>query len=190
MKKIGGPSVKPYQPRGLWKEKASVVGEREYIAGEGDDLYRKSLYTYWRRTIPPPSMLIFDANERNVCTVKRQTTSTPLQALVLLNDPQYVETSRMLAERMQREGGDELAEKITYGFRLLTSRPPLAQELIILEKLYQEEQERFQQDTESAVKLLSVGAHQRNTELDVSQTAALAVVANIMMNHDEFYTKR
>jgi hypothetical protein len=135
-------------------------------------------------------MLIFDANERNVCTVKRQNTSTPLQALVLLNDPQYVEASRLLAERMDQEAGTALADKITYGFRLLTSRKPVAEELTILQDLYQEELNKFQQDKKSAAELLSVGEHERNKKLDISQTAALTVVANIMMNHDEFYTKR
>ena len=188
--KVGGPSVKPYQPQGLWKEKASVVGEREYKAGKGDELYRRSLYTYWRRTIPPPSMLIFDANERNVCTVKRQTTSTPLQALVLLNDPQYVEASRLLAERMLTEGGETLADQLAYGFRLLIGRAPLDKERSILQQLYQEEEERFRQDTKSAAELLAVGAHRRNTTLDVPQLAAMAVVTNIMMNHDEAYTQR
>jgi len=189
-KKIGGPSVKPYQPAGLWKEKASVVGEREYKAGKGDDLYRRSLYTYWRRTIPPPSMLTFDADARNVCTVERQVTSTPLQALILLNDPQYVEASRILAERIQKEGGNKLEEQLSYGFKLLTGRAVLAEELEVFTHMYQEELKKYSAEPENAKALLSVGDKPRDPQLDLSKTAALAVVSNVMMNHDEFYTLR
>ncbi|MDF9800283.1 hypothetical protein OKW21_005546 [Catalinimonas alkaloidigena] len=188
--KIGGPSVKPYQPPGLWREKASVVGEREYKAGKGDELYRRSLYTYWRRTIPPPSMLTFDADARNVCTVERQVTSTPLQALILLNDPQYVEASRILAERMQKDAGDSLADQLNYGFRLLTGRAILEPELEIFEAMYDDELEKYTNERQSARDLLSIGEYPRDQQLDLSKTAALAVVANAMMNHDEFYTLR
>ncbi|WPP48343.1 DUF1553 domain-containing protein [Catalinimonas niigatensis] len=189
-RKIGGPSVKPYQPPGLWREKASVVGEREYKPGKGEDLYRRSLYTYWRRTIPPPSMLTFDADARNVCTVERQVTSTPLQALILLNDPQYVEASRILAERMQKETDQGLDEQLNYGFRLLTGRSALEGELEIFAALYQDELEKYTAEPESARELLKVGEHHRDEQLDLSKTAALAIVTNIMMNHDEFYTLR
>ncbi|MEK6476234.1 DUF1553 domain-containing protein [Catalinimonas sp. 4WD22] len=190
VRKIGGPSVKPYQPPGLWREKASVVGEREYKAGEGDDLYRRSLYTYWRRTIPPPSMLTFDADARNVCTVERQVTSTPLQALILLNDPQYVEASRILAERMQKEEKDNLEAQLNYGFRLLTGREILEPELEIFEAMYADELEKYTAEPQHARDLLSVGEYPWDQQLDLSKTAALAVVANAMMNHDEFYTLR
>ncbi len=188
--KIGGPSVKPYQPPGLWKEKASIVGEREYKSGKGDDLYRRSLYTYWRRTIPPPSMLTFDADARNVCTVERQVTSTPLQALILLNDPQYVEASRMLAERIQKEGGEALETQLNYGFKLLTGRDALNDEIKVFEKMYQDELAKYKAEPENAEALLSVGEYPRDSQLDLSKTAALAIVTNVMMNHDEFYTLR
>ena len=95
--------VKPYQPAGIWKELANQIGENKYRQSEGDNLYRRSLYTYWKRTIPPPTMVTLDAPERSVCTVKRQVTSTPLQSLILLNDPQYVEAARVLAENLVRE---------------------------------------------------------------------------------------
>jgi len=188
--KIGGPSVKPYQPPGLWREKASVLGEREYKAGEGDELYRRSLYTYWRRTIPPPSMLTFDADARNVCTVERQVTSTPLQALILLNDPQYVEASRILAERIQKEASDSLPQQLNHGFRLLTGREILEPELEIFTDMYEDELEKYSAEPEAAKQLLNVGEYPRDQKLDLSKTAALAVVANAMMNHDEFYTLR
>jgi hypothetical protein len=190
VKKIGGPGVKPYQPPGLWREKASVVGEREYKADKGDGLYRRSLYTYWRRTIPPPSMLTFDADARNVCTVERQVTSTPLQALILLNDPQYVEASRVLAERIQKEAGDSLPQQLNHGFRLLTGREILEPELEIFTDMYEDELEKYTSEPNAAEELLNVGEHPRDPKLDLSKTAALAVVANAMMNHDEFYTLR
>lgn len=190
VRKIGGPSVKPYQPPGLWREKASVVGEREYIAGKGDDLYRRSLYTYWRRTIPPPSMLTFDADARNVCTVERQVTSTPLQALILLNDPQYVEASRILAERMQKDEKNDLEAQLNYGFRLLTGREALEAELEIFKLMYEDELAKYTAEPKQAQELLSVGEHPRDQQLALPKTAALAVVANAMMNHDEFYTLR
>ena len=122
---VGGPSVKPYQPPGLWQEKA-VFSKMllEYQQDHGDKLYRRSLYTFLKRTSPPPAMAVFDAPSRSDCVVRRQSTSSPLQALVLLNDPQYVEASRVLAERMLREGGDALRERLAHGFRLATSRRP------------------------------------------------------------------
>src|SRR5690606_37933411 len=99
--KLGGPSVKPYQPEGLWRDASHVT----YTPDTGEGLYRRSMYTYIKRTVPPPSMMTFDATDREVCTVRREITITPLQALVLLNDPQYVEASRALAERILREYG-------------------------------------------------------------------------------------
>ena len=120
--KIGGKWVKPYQPPGIWEAMANQIGENKYRPSVGEGLYRRSLYTYWKRTIPPPTMMMFDAPERTVCVAKRQSTSTPLQSLALLNDPQYVEAARQLAERMMREGGAHAEQQIAYGFRLMTSR--------------------------------------------------------------------
>jgi hypothetical protein len=131
---IGGPSVHPYQPDGLWEELATR-NETSYKQDTGDNLYRRSMYTVWKRSTPPPSMISFDASERNFCTVLRQKTSTPLQALVLLNDPQYVEAARMLAERMIKEGGPTLDAQIAFAFRLLTSRRPEPSENEMLQAL-------------------------------------------------------
>src|SRR5438034_6455792 len=119
--KIGGPSVKPYQPPGLWE---IAMGNPKYEQGRGEDLYRRSLYTFWKRTVPPPAMISLDAPERNVCLVKRQSTSTPLQALCLLNDTQMVEAARFVSERMFKEGGSALENQIHRAFRLVTSRHP------------------------------------------------------------------
>ena len=186
---IGGPSVHPYQPAGLWKELATR-NETEYKQGEGDELYRKSMYTIWKRSTPPPSMISFDASERNVCLVQRQKTSTPLQALVLLNDPQYVEASRALAERMLREGGDSVEEQITYAFRLLTSRYPLDHEIEMLKKLYQEEYAHFEAHPSDVEALLAVGEAAVDTRLPQLEIAAGTIVASTIMNFDEAYIKR
>lgn len=188
---IGGPSVRPYQPQGLWEEKGVFSHFLlTYDQDQGDGLYRRSLYTFWRRTSPPPSMTIFDAGSRYQCTVQRQSTNSPQQALVLLNDPQYVEASRAVAERMMKEGGTKPEDRIQYGFRLLTSRRASDPELKILTQLYQEELANYKNDQKGALALLNVGSYKRDTHLDVPVLAANCVVANIMMNHDEAYTKR
>jgi hypothetical protein len=191
VKKVGGPSVKPYQPEGLWIEKGTFSHFLlRYVPDKGDGLYRRSLYTFWKRTSPPPSMMAFDTPERDICVVRRQTTSTPMQALVLMNDPQFVEASRILAERMMMHGGETLQDKMNFGFRLLTARSLEEEEAEIFIKLFQEEYKQYQQDQESAQALLKVGDYPRNQRLDVAETAAFSVVASMMMNHDEAYTKR
>ena len=191
VKKIGGPSVKPYQPPGLWIDKGNFSFKLlHYNQDEGDDLYRRSLYTFIRRTSPPPSMIAFDATERNTCIVRRQSTNTPMQALILMNDPQYVEAARVLAERMQMKGGTDLKKQIQLGFRLLTSRTPAQEEIDILEKLYQEELAKFQTEPTTATDLLKVGEYKGNEKLDPIKTAALTMVASMIMNHDEAYMKR
>ena len=182
---VGGKWVKPYQPAGVWKELANQIGENKYRPSRGQDVYRRSLYTYWKRTIPPPAMLTFDAAERAVCTVKRQRTSTPLQALVLLNDPQYVEASHQLAKRMLTEGGEELEQQLEYGFRLATSRVPERKEITVLAELYETEYRRFQSETSSATALLNTGYSYRPGAHDPAQLAGLTVVANLLLNLDE-----
>ena len=138
IKKIGGESVRPYQPDGLWREKSNFsIKLLDYkISDTDEDLYRRSLYTFLRRTSPPPSMSVFDAPSREVCTVKREITNTPLQALVLLNDPQFFEASRVLAERIQIEKPESIEKSIEYGFQLCTSRIPSNDELQILKEFY------------------------------------------------------
>jgi len=187
--KVGGPSVYPYQPHGLW-EALATRNMTVYPQGSGEDLYRRSLYTVWKRTSPPPSMISFDAAERNFCTVRRQNTSTPLQALVLLNDPQFLEAMRLLAERVIREGGLEPTERITTAFRLLTGRRPLPVALQLLEALYREEKAAFADDPERAVVLLRTGEHPRNPTLDPVETASLTMVASTILNFDATVTLR
>jgi len=191
VKKIGGPSVKPFQPKGLWSEKASFSRKLHYyLQDSGESLYRRSMYTFIRRSQPPPNLAVFDQPNRNYCVIKRQNTNTPLQALVLLNDPQFVEASRLVAERMQREGGPDLASKLDYGFQLLTSRQLKTAEKEIFKSLYQEEFNKFSQQKEAADSLLAVGDYPASDSLDKINTAALTVVASLMMNHDESYMKR
>lgn len=189
VKKIGGRSVKPYQPEGLWKELATR-NATIYEPDSGSNLYRRSLYTIWKRSSPPPSMMSFDASDKYVCATKRQSTNTPLQALVLLNDPQFVEAARMLAERMIREGGDQLNEQISYGFRLMTSRKPEERELHILQKLYGIELTEFQATPAAADSLLKVGEHPRDQNLPGDKLAAFTVVVSALINYDQAVYKR
>jgi len=185
--KVGGPSVKPYQPEGLWEEKSSGW---KYEPDKGDGLYRRSIYTYWKRASQHPAMITFDAAERNTCILRRQATSTPLQALVLLNDPQFVEAARSIAERAARDGGATLEEQVTYVFRLLTSRKPNSRELEVLEKFYAEQRELFQADQQGAEALVKVGASKANAFLEPAALAATVSVALAIINHDEALMKR
>ena len=189
VREIGGPAVKPYQPEGIWEELATR-NATVYEQDHGDKLYRRSLYTVWKRTSPPPSMTSFDAAERLFCTVKRQRTGTPLQALILMNDPQYVEAARMLAERMMREGGPALESRIDYGFRLLTGRKPRPEEAARLKALFESEANVFRKAPSRALDLLKVGEKPRDAALDPAETAALAVVASTILNFDETVMKR
>jgi hypothetical protein len=189
VRRIGGPSVHPYQPPGLWKELATR-NATEYEQGHGDDLYRRSLYTVWKRSSPPPAAISFDAADRLFCSVKRQRTSTPLQSLVLLNDPQYLEAARVLGERMIREGGDSPEERIIHGFRLVTSRAPDARERALLQALLEDELAAFRGDPEAARAFLAVGERPRDPAISPAEGAAYAVVASTVMNVDGAVYKR
>lgn len=190
VKQRGGESVKPYQPEGLWKEKSTFsLRLYDYKTTKGDSLYRRSLYTFIRRTSPPPSMIAFDATSREICTVQRETTSTPLQALVLLNDVQFFEASRVLAERIQKEGGSALEEQIKYGFRLATSRYPYPEEIEVLKELYQKQLNHYKKNPQAAKKTLNVGEKKVNQSLNPVKTAALTLLANTLLNHNETFVK-
>ncbi|SMG41218.1 Planctomycete cytochrome C [Arenibacter troitsensis] len=189
VKKVGGPSVKPYQPEGLWQEKATFVGENKYVQGEGDDLYRRSIYTYWRRTIPPPFMITFDTPERNLCSVKRQSTTTPLQPLVMLNGPEYIEAAKVLVEQTMASGGEKVENQISEIFRLLTSRSPTDEEVTTLKKLYLDEKTRFENEPQHIADLLDIGAYKLDLSNKNAQVAAMTVMTNIIMNFDPVYTK-
>lgn len=188
--KFGGESVMPYQPDGLWKEKNNFsTFLYEYEQSAGDDLYRRGLYTFIRRTSPPPNMMTFDATSREVCTVKRDVTSTPLQALVLLNDPQFFEASRVFAERMIKNK-DRLEDQIRFGFRLATSRYPKQEELEILVDLYNNQYDFFRENRDKAYQIISVGEKPRDMNIYSVKTAAMTMVANTLLNHNETYTRR
>jgi hypothetical protein len=188
VEKIGGPSVKPYQPPGLWNE-VSLSGNVKFVQDKGENLYRRSLYTYWKRSAPQPAMIAFDAPSREKCTVQRQETNTPLQALVTLNDPQFVEAARQLAERMMKEGGDSIRDRIDFGYGVLLGRAATDSEAAVLEKILKAEQRAFQADGEKAKAFLSVGESPRDESLDLTEHAAWAVIANLMLNLDEVLTR-
>jgi hypothetical protein len=189
VRKIGGPSVYPYQPPGLW-EALATRNATTYTEGKGDDLYRRSLYTVWKRSSPPPSATSFDAAERLVCSVNRQRTNTPLQALVLMNDPQYVEAARKVGERMVMDGGPTARERARYAFRLVTSRTPSEEELSLMERLYADERARFAKQPAAARGLLSTGKSPRHPALPVADVAAGTVVASTLLNADLTVMKR
>lgn len=191
VQKLGGPSVKPYQPDGLWIEKGNFSHKLlRYKQQSGDSLYRRSMYTFIKRTSPPPAMAIFDTPNRTACVVKRENTNTPLQPLVLLNDPQFVEAARVLAERMQIEGGLELGSQINYAFRLATGQEATSAELGLLEELFHEQRKRFQADESSVKELLAMGEAPLHKMLDPTMTAALTMVSSTILNHDGMYMKR
>jgi hypothetical protein len=186
--KLGGPPVKPYQPPGLWHGMNAFLPE--YVADRGEGLHRRSLYTFWRRTSPPPNMLAFDAPSREVCVVRRQTTSTPLQPLVLLNDPQFVEAARGLGERLLREGGTSLDERLAHAFRLAATRRPTAREVRLLAELYEAQREVFRKDPAGARKFLHTGEHPPAAGLDPIDLAAAAATAAALLNLDATLTTR
>jgi hypothetical protein len=187
VERFGGKPVHPYQPPGLWKE-IEDFGAYEQDKGEG--LYRRSVYTIWKRTSPPPSMTAFDAPTRSVCTVNRQRTGTPLQALVLMNDVQFVEAARLLAEQAIRNGGSQLEDQIRYAFRLATSRLPNQAELNTLVALYQAQTDSFMKKPDDARQFLAVGDHPIDGRINPIQLAALTTVATTLLNLDETITKR
>ncbi|MFO0940030.1 MAG: DUF1553 domain-containing protein [Pirellulales bacterium] len=187
--KIGGPSVRPYMPDGVWDETSRYGDLRGYKPDSGEGLYRRTLYTIWKRTAPPPSLMLFDAPAREVCTVKRSRTNTPLQALALLNEITYVEAARKLGERMLTEGGSTIEERLTYGFRLATARKPTSDELKVLIAGFQEDLSRFQANLEAAKQYLTVGASQKPQAANSNELAAYSLTANVLLNLDEVVTR-
>jgi hypothetical protein len=187
VEEIGGPSVKPYQPPGLWEE--ITFDGTPYQVDKGEKQYRRSLYTYWKRTVAPPSMTTFDATNRETCTVRIARTNTPLQALNLMNDPAYLEASRMLAERMMKEGGSKPEERIDYAFRLATARPPSLEETILLQDTFLRFLKSYRGNPEAAAQLLGQGEYARDASLNPSELASYASVASLILNLDETITK-
>ncbi|MBX3440160.1 MAG: DUF1553 domain-containing protein, partial [Planctomycetaceae bacterium] len=157
---------------------------------DGEGLYRRSLYTYWKRTGPAPVLVTLDASKRDVCQVRREQTSSPVQAFVMMNSPQFVEAARVLAERLLRKHGDDAAALLSDMFRLLTSREPHERELAVIRNLYDQQRNRFAALPDQEAALLAIGSKPRDASLDASQLAALTVVANTMFNFDECVTHR
>ena len=182
VEKLGGPSVKPYQPPGLWEE---LSGGEGYKQDHGEALYRRSMYTFWKRASPPPMMASFDSAGREACTVRETRTNTPLQALDLMNDVAFVEASRALAQRMMKH-----ADGIELGFRLATSRLPSEHERQILLDLYRYNLDRYQTHPEAALKLLAQGESPRDTSLNPNELAAWTNVASLILNLDETVTRQ
>ena len=181
--KVGGESVYSYQPEGLW-----AMNFDPYPQDTGDKLYRRSLYTIWRRTIPNPTLSTFDQPERNLCTVKRQKTNTPLQALVLLNDPTFVEAAKVIGENMARI--DDPKSSIAEAFTQLTGKHPNNQELELLLKVRNREYEIFKQHPEKSKGWLEAGEYEVDPNLDQQLIAANAIVASVILNGDVAITKR
>jgi Protein of unknown function (DUF1553) len=190
--RVGGPSILPYQPKGLWEEMAFGEGfsGQSYQQSHGKDLYRRGMYTLWKRTVPPASLATFDAPDREKCTARRALTNTPLQALALLNDPTYVEAARALAQRTLLEAGSDEKKRLTFAFRLATARRPSGKEIDVLRKLLDGRLNAYRKDRQSALKLLSVGESPRDRRLDPAELAAYATVASVILNLDETITKQ
>ncbi|ASO06387.1 PSD1 and planctomycete cytochrome C domain-containing protein [Arenibacter algicola] len=187
---VGGPSVKPYQPAGIWEATTGGGGgsTATYITSTGKDLYRKSLYTFWKRTVPPPSMMTFDAASRDLCTVKRQETNTPLQALVLLNDPQIIEASRLIAKNAI-DRNKEIGDQIKYIFKLATSRTPDEEELSMLNNYYNSMLQKVDEEGIDPQDYLSIGDFEIDSTYSKKQLAALALTAHTILNLDETITR-
>jgi len=184
---IGGPSVKPYQPPGLW-EAVSYNGEDSYVPSTGSDLWRRSLYTYVKRQSPPPALLTFDGPTREKCTMRRPRTNTPLQALQLLNDDTFVEAARVFAEHLLKSQHDD-ETRLPQLWRQVLIRDASADEIALLRGLLQRQRQRFDKDSASAERLLSVGAAPRDAQLDAREHAAWTIVAQSVLNLDETLSK-
>jgi hypothetical protein len=188
VEELGGPSVKPYQPAGLW-EAVTYGAEQSYPQDHGANLYRRGLYTYWKRQAPHPALLTFDAPTRETCVVQRPRTNTPLQALVLLNDVTFVEAARSLAERMLEQGGSDVAACVREGYLRTTGRKPTADEIDRLAALQRRRRADYLLHPATADSLLSAGESRRNERLPAADLAAWTVVAGVLLNLDETLNK-
>jgi hypothetical protein len=189
VRKIGGPSVRPYMPEGVWDETSKYGDLRGYKHEKGEGLYRRTMYTIWKRTAAPPSLLLFDATNREVCTIKRSRTNTPLQALALLNEVTFVEAARGLAMRMVNEGGSTDSDRLVFGFRLVTGRSPSPQEQQVLLEGLRADRAMYTQSPEAAAQLLKVGELSVENPPEPVELAAWTTTANVLLNLDEFVTR-
>jgi hypothetical protein len=182
--KIGGPSVKPYQPPGIWDGV-----DAKYEQDKGEALYRRGMYVFWRRSAHYPSFATFDAPSREVCTCMRQRTQTPLQSLVLMNDPVYVEAARGLAQRVFKEDSNGGDKRLVLAFRHTLGREPQADELAVLRKTYEEQLKEFQQNNDAASAFVKIGESPVPEKVNTAELAAMTAVANVLLNLNETITK-
>ena len=185
--KLGGPSVKPYQPDGLWKE--LIMQDMDYVQSKGEDLYRRSLYTFWKRTVAPPMMVTFDAANREACVVRENRTNTPLQALNLMNDVTFLEAARMVGQRMILEGGPDADSRIDLGFQLILARKPKVAERDVVRKSLQWHLDYFATDEGKAKAFVHPGDTASKSSVAPKELAAYAAVASMLFNLDEAVTK-
>jgi len=186
-KEIGGESVKPYQPPGLWNEVA--LTNARFVQDKGDKNFRKSMYTYYKRSAPVPNMTTFDAPTREKCVIQRSRTNTPLQALITLNDPIFVEAARFFAERIIREGGKSIDERIEFAFKNVISRKPETDIRDAVKELFNRRLAAFKKDPEECKKFLAIGSKQRDESVDLAEHAAWTVIAQLVLNLDETLNK-
>jgi Protein of unknown function (DUF1553) len=186
-RKVGGPSIFPPQPAGLWQ--AAFNGERTWATSKGEDRYRRGLYVFWRRTVPYPSMAAFDAPSREICSIRRVRTNTPLQSFVTLNDPVYVEAAQALARRIVSEGGADVASRVRYGLSLCQCRPPRPEQVEPLVALYAAELERYRKDRAAAQWLATDPIGPLPAGMEAADLAAWTAVANVLMNLDSVLSK-
>jgi hypothetical protein len=185
--KVGGPSVKPYQPAGYWQY--LNFPKREWENDHGDDQYRRGLYTYWQRTFLHPSLAAFDASSREECTVDRPRSNTPQQALVLLNDPTYVEAARALAAKILQSGGSTIDERLRFAFQRVLIRDPRLDETAVLAKLVEKHRQEFAADKSTAENLLTTGDLKSPANLDAAELAAWTSVCRVLLNLHEAITR-
>lgn len=187
VEQVGGPSVRPYQPPGYWAY--LNFPQREWQNGRGEELYRRGLYVHWQRQYLHPALLAFDAPSREECTADRPRSNTPLQSLVLLNDPSYVEAARALAERMLRDGGKSTTERLDWAFRRATGRAIRESEAALLIALYEKHLAEYRADAKASAALIAVGAKPPAADLDAAELAAWISVARVILNLHETITR-
>jgi hypothetical protein len=184
--KLGGPSVMPPQPEGIWQV---VYNGEKWETSPGEDKYRRGLYTFWRRTMPHPMMVNFDAPSREFCVLKRNRSNTPLQALNTLNDPEFIECAQAIARKVATQPGADLKARATHAFRLVLARAPQAKEVERLVALYQSELKNYQVDEKAAEKMATSELGKPKESCSLAELAAWTVVANVLLNLDETITK-
>ena len=181
---FGGPGVKPYQPPGLWNE-VSLNGGRRFVQDNGAKLYRRSMYTYWKRSAPHPGLMAFDTPSRETCTLQRQRTNTPMQALVTLNDEQFVEASRAFAQRILKSPTNSLEEKVNWAFEMATGHLADSLRQEVIKKAYATQIKNFQKEPKRADDLLKIGESSRDESLDKTKHATWTILASMILNLDE-----